>query len=251
MANMLTHQFSLPAYDEMLSEFIGSGYQTVSFAEASPDEQHLILRHDIDFDLDAALIMAELEADRGMVSSYFILLRTEFYNIHSRHGTAALKRLAALGHDVGLHFDPEFYEGQDVDLPAKIAEECDLLATVVGRAVNVFSLHRPPQDLLGEDLNVPGRINAYARPYFKDMHYCSDSRGAWQYGHPLESEAFAQDEALQLLTHPIWWPKQRDENSQRRLTNYLARRVATLDEELGRNCEAYRSGGATLAIAEE
>ncbi|HIF11200.1 MAG TPA: hypothetical protein EYQ81_16090 [Sneathiellales bacterium] len=243
--------FSLSEYDEMLSEFIGSGYQTVSFAEAAPDEQHLVLRHDVDFDLDAALTMAELEADRGISASYFILLRTEFYNIYTRHGTDVIRRLTALGHDVGLHFDPAFHQDEDTDLAAEAAKECDLLATVADQAVGVFSFHRPPQELLAESLEVPERINAYDARYFRDMGYCSDSRGAWLHGHPLDSDAFAKEEALQLLTHPIWWPERRENNSQRRLTDYLARRVETLDVELARNCQSYQSGETRLIKADD
>ena len=63
----------------------------------------LLLRHDVDLSLDAALRMAELEAEAGATATYFLMTESVFYNLASREGTAALDRLRALGHRVGLH----------------------------------------------------------------------------------------------------------------------------------------------------
>ena len=40
----------------------------------------LLLRHDLDLDLDAGLKMAEIEARLSIKSTYFILLFNNFYN---------------------------------------------------------------------------------------------------------------------------------------------------------------------------
>ena len=233
------HPFSLAAYDALLSALLERGYEIVSYARASPQKQHLILRHDIDFDPDAALLMAELEAKRGISTSYFVLLRTEFYNIFSRQGTDTLRRLAALGHDVGLHFDPAFHDAGNANLPDEVDRECDLLATVVGQPVTTFSLHRPPRHLLSTSLDVPGRINAYAGRFFTDMAYCSDSRGSWHYGHPLQQDAVAQGKALQLLTHPLWWTHFDEASPQSRIEKFLHRRHEIFDSEAAANCDIY------------
>ena len=50
-----------------------------------------------------------------------------------------------------------------------------------------------------------GRRHAYQPRTFSEMGYCSDSRGGWHHGHPLEHEAVVAGRALQLLTHPVWW----------------------------------------------
>jgi hypothetical protein len=238
--NKPSHPFSITAYGDLLAALIERGYRVVSYAEASPSEQHLILRHDVDFDLDAALRMAEMEAERGLVSNYFVLLRTEFYNIFSRKGTNALQHLAALGHDVGLHFDPAFHDAEDADLHRAATAECDLLATVTGKPVKTFSLHRPPRNLLANSLEIPGRINAYAGRYFTEMAYCSDSRGAWHYGHPLEQDAVAQGTALQLLTHPMWWTHFDVASPQMRIEQFLQRRHALIDSEAAANCDIFK-----------
>ena len=63
----------------------------------------MILRHDVDLSLDAALRMAELEAEAGAAATYFLMTGSVFYNLGSPEGERALGRLRELGHRVGLH----------------------------------------------------------------------------------------------------------------------------------------------------
>ena len=63
----------------------------------------VILRHDVDLSLDAALRMAELEAEAGAAATYFLMTRSEFYNLDAPSGVEAIERLRELGHRVGLH----------------------------------------------------------------------------------------------------------------------------------------------------
>ena len=63
----------------------------------------LILRHDIDLSLDAALRLAELEAAAGARATYFLMTESVFYNLASDEGERTLERLRELGHRVGLH----------------------------------------------------------------------------------------------------------------------------------------------------
>src|SRR5262245_39873765 len=97
--------FSPAGYAALLTEFAARGYTATGFAEVSSAARHLIIRHDVDFSLDAAAAMAELEHARGIRATYFVLLRTEFYNPLSDAGLASLQRIASLGHAIGLHFD--------------------------------------------------------------------------------------------------------------------------------------------------
>ena len=49
------------------------------------------------------------------------------------------------------------------------------------------------------------RRNTYESKFFKEIGYCSDSRGGWHHGSPLDHAALGEGRALQLLTHAIWW----------------------------------------------
>ena len=63
----------------------------------------MLLRHDVDLSLDAALRMAEVEAAAGAQATYFLMTGSVFYNLASHEGERAIARLRELGHRVGLH----------------------------------------------------------------------------------------------------------------------------------------------------
>ena len=63
----------------------------------------MILRHDVDLSLDAAVRMAELEHDAGATATYFLMTESVFYNLDSSEGVAAIERLRELGHRVAQH----------------------------------------------------------------------------------------------------------------------------------------------------
>jgi hypothetical protein len=231
--------FSPAAYAALIAALRERGYRTFDFAGAEPGARHLILRHDVDFSLAAAMAMAEQEAALGVASTYFVLLRTEFYNPLSGEGLAALARLTGLGHAVGLHFDAALYDAGAIE--AAVAKECGLLEAAVGRPVTIVSFHRPAPDLIGRADRIAGRLNVYGRRFVQDMGYCSDSRGIWGHGAPLDHPAVAAGRALHLLVHPFWWtapplpPRER-------LRNFLRERAAFLDRELAQHCVVHRSG---------
>lgn len=231
---------SLSAYGRLIDALIARGYRIVAADRIEPASRHLVLRHDVDFDLAAAVAMAEMEAGQGHRTHYFVLVRTEFYNPFSRSGTDAIRRLHELGHDVGLHFDAAYWGSADTDLTGPIARECDLLADILGAPVTAFSFHRPRPGLLDREISVPGRLNMYAVRFFRDIGYCSDSRGAWNHGHPLDHPAVAAGRALQLLTHPIWWTSDAGATAQDKLERFLDRRRRLLDREAAANCDVYR-----------
>ncbi len=231
--------FTLTAYSELIGSLVRRGYRISGYAETEAAAPHLVLRHDIDFDLEAALRMAEAESQNGWRGHYFVLLRSVFYNPLSNFARHTLIRLVELGHDVGLHFDAALHLGDAAALSAAAEHECRLLEDLTGHPVEVFSLHRPALALLEQDLEVPGRINAYGSRHFRDIGYCSDSRGAWYHDRPLEHAAVAQQRALQLLTHPIWWCHDDLVGAQAKLEGFLARHQAIVDADLATNCSVY------------
>ncbi len=192
-------EFTLAGYAALVKALLARGYEVRGFADAEPAARHLILRHDIDVDLAPALAMAETEAEMGVAATYFVMLRNPLYNPFAER--ERLVRLRALGHEVGLHFDAALYD----DLAAAAARECRMLEDILDAPVEIISFHRPAAALQGEPGGLAGRRHTYQPRLFRDMGYCSDSRGAWHHGHPLEHEAVAAGRALQLLTHPVWW----------------------------------------------
>jgi hypothetical protein len=175
--------FELAHYVEILDAAKAGDYRFTSFGE-SPERGDIFLRHDVDLSLEAAVTMAELEADRGVQTTYLLMTRSVFYNLASSEGTAAIARLRELGHAVGLHA-----VHPDVDLDERFDP--------------VVSWHNPQAEYMSE--SIPGAINVYAEPYFQPATYRSDSNQYWRSGCPHEELRGGGFPWLQILVHPEIW----------------------------------------------
>jgi hypothetical protein len=173
--------FDLPHYRELLEAARGGGYR-FAFFDHEPEPGELLLRHDVDLSLDAALRLAELEEKVGARATYFLMTESIFYNLGSAEGRQALERLRALGHRVGLH---AVWPRAEFD----------------GRFDRVLAWHNPDPEFMREAL--PGAVNAMQIPYADT--YRSDSNQYWRHGCPHEELAAGAFERLQLLTHPEIW----------------------------------------------
>jgi hypothetical protein len=236
----VTHPFTLAGYEDMLSAFRGLGYSVVGFSDVAPDRRHLVLRHDLDMSIPAGLELAEREAAHGISAHYFVLMRSGLYNPRSAEASRALCRLVDLGHAVGLHFDAALYADDDAELEAGCVAECASLEDLLGQPVEMISFHRPSIRLQGMERSFAGRPHAYEPRYFSAIGYCSDSRGEWRHGPPLEHPAVAAGRALQLLTHPIWWTREPGETAVERLDRLRVELDRRLARELAANCDIYR-----------
>ena len=125
-------------------------------------------------------------------------------------------------------------------LEAACEEECQRLEAQLGCRVEVVSFHRPTEVLIGAEGQFAGRTHAYEPRFITEMGYCADSRGDWHHGHPLDHEAIAENRALQLLTHPIWWDTQPGESIVARLDRLVDGHTDAFRRELAKNCEPYR-----------
>jgi len=233
--------FDLSAYGAIVDTLRRSGYEIVDYDRLNPAQPHLVLRHDVDFDLGTAVAMAEFEASRGFQAIYFVLVRTEFYNVFTIRGTDAVRRIRALGHEVGLHFDAAQYPLSETNFPEAVARESDLLERATDSAVRTVTFHRPGAVDIDYHFEIPRRINEYSWRGQKEMGYCSDSQGTWRYGHPLDHPAVSTSRALELLTHPLWWANTAANDPIKKLTAFLERRRDFLDREIAANCLIYRS----------
>jgi hypothetical protein len=238
--------FTRAGYAALLDAFAALGYTCRGFGEVESGSRHLVLRHDLDMSLDAAVPIAEIEAARGLRATYFVLVGTEMYNPFSPAGRQILARLSALGHAVGLHFDVGQAAVGPSALDDAVAAECGALEAILGVPVETVSFHRPAAGLWASDRRPAGRRHAYERRYVEEIGYCSDSRGGWHHGHPLDHASVGGGTALQLLTHPIWWP-----DAARppvgSLDEFLAARLAALDSALAANCAVHEAGRHRLA----
>ena len=175
--------FSLQHYRDLLEAATEGGYRWSTFADA-PRQGDLLLRHDVDLSLDAALEMAELEAERGVRATYLLMTQSVFYNLGSSEGRRVLNRLRELNHGVGLHAVWPTLELDD-------------------RFDPIVAWHNPNPDYMAEP--VDGAVNVMQPPYFDPAHYRSDSNQHWRHGCPHDDLRAGRFEWLQLLIHPEIW----------------------------------------------
>ncbi len=210
--------FTHSAYALLLEQLLQKGYKFKSFLEAkgalAAAERFVLMRHDIDFDLQKALEIARIEEQAGVRSTYFFMLRTEHYNLLTRDGTAAVREILGLGHYLGLHFDCASYAPETTidEFAGACRREAGILESWFSQPVQVVSYHRPASNVLmgNAKLSEP-YLNTYLPLFTKQIQYCSDSRGQWKYGTPTQTAAFANGEPLHILIHPIWWCRQQTE----------------------------------------
>jgi hypothetical protein len=175
--------FSLSHYRELLEAAKTGGYRFAGF-DRPPGAGDLLLRHDVDLSLPAAIAVAEVEAEAGAWSTWFLMTRSVFYNLGSSEGEGALARLQQLGGRVAHH---AVWPHVDLD----------------ERFEPVVAWHNPDPGYMTAPIE--GAANVMAAPWFGPDHYRSDSNQHWRHGCPHEQLAGGEFEWLQLLTHPEIW----------------------------------------------
>jgi hypothetical protein len=171
-------------------------------------EPHVLWRHDLDHSVHRALALARIEAEEGVAATYFVLLRSEYYNPLERAISDRLHEIASLGHRIGLHFDASFWELRDDEqLADRLAFERRLLEDLTGSEVGAFSFHVPEVGgaLRFDDDVIAGMVNAYGRTLRERYPYVSDSNGYWRFRRLHDVIAAHEEPRLQVLTHPEWW----------------------------------------------
>jgi len=180
---MTACRFDLAHYRELLAAAQAGGYRFARF-DAAPAAGDLLLRHDVDLSLDAALRMAEVESELGVSSTWFLMTRSTFYNLDSWAGEAAVARLRALGGRIAHH---AVWPHVDLD----------------DRFEPVLAWHNPEPEYVHE--RVAGAENVMTAPWFDRERYRSDSNQHWRQGCPHDELAQGRIEWLQLLIHPEIW----------------------------------------------
>ena len=198
--------FDLAHYDELLAAARRGGYR-FTFFDHEPVPGDLLLRHDVDLSLEAALEMADFEAERDVVATYFLMTESEFYNLDSPTAESVLRGLRERGHRIGLHAvwpNVEFDERFDA----------------------VFSWHNPDRQFMQQ--SVDSVVNVMHSP-FGDW-YRSDSNQYWRHGCPHEELSAGAFERLQLLIHPEIWVYPGETMRETMLSMLEAERERRLDQ---------------------
>lgn len=205
--------FTYESYVEMIRKVIDKGYCIRDYKTWSEDERTAILRHDVDYSLPKAVSLSEIEKDIGIEgATYFILLSTDFYNVHSKAARECIDMIIKNGGNIGLHFDETQYAIPDEEtMKEYVCKEAEVLSGIIGTKVDTVSMHRPSEKILLSNMEFPGLINSYSEIFFKEMKYVSDSRRHWRENveEIIEQALYPR---LHILTHPFWYQKGREKS---------------------------------------
>jgi hypothetical protein len=227
--------FTYEQYQNILRSALENGYEFISFQALQGYRQRAqrvcLLRHDCDNDLTAALAIARLEAEMGIRSTFFLMLRSAMYNLLSIPNAKLAREIVRIGHWVGLHFDEQNYEQQNSEQIAICADrERRLLGEELGTRVDVVSIHQPTLRMLDNQVKL-NCLNTYDRDDMRDVYYLSDSNAMWKKDNPSEFFRTRRQLRLQLLIHPEWWVE-KEETIQQKWVRMLRHNFELMQQSL-------------------
>jgi len=169
----------------------------------------VLWRHDVDISLNRSLRLAEIEAEVGVVATYFVDIHSTFYNAFEASQSSLLRRILSLGHRLGVHFDANYYDPADEDeLEVLVGREASLLGSTFAARVDAMSFHNPSsRHLEWVRERYAGLVNCYSQRLKDGTAYCSDSKGYWRYRRLYDVVSEGADPRLQVLTHPGLWQR--------------------------------------------
>lgn len=203
--------FTLANYERLVALAVEKGYNFISYTdEFIENRRDMLWRHDVEFEPDVALKMAEIEHKYSVKATYFFQIHSPFYNIFDKHYTDVFHEIYALGHDVGLHFDSHFYGINDeAQLNKYIELDRTYFEAVMGVKIKTYSFHNTTpftQSCLKPMYG--GLINVYSSHFKEKYSYCGDSLGYWRFDRLEEVLNDDNIQHLQVLTHDANWTEE-------------------------------------------
>jgi hypothetical protein len=184
-----------------------ASYRFVTYDAIPWNTRFILWRHDLDYSINRAMALANIEAEEGVSSTYFINPKSEYYNPFEPGQTKLIKHILNLGHHLGLHFDAAHHNTEDEQtLHKEVEQQGRWLAETFDIRPVAFSFHNPGNAQFQSDADsYGGLINCYSRRFKAEVPYCSDSNGYWRFRRLYDVLIKAEDACLQILTHPGWW----------------------------------------------
>ena len=167
---------------------------------------NIFLRHDVDVSIDKALKLAEMESNRKIKATYYILLTSPFYNALSPENIQKIKMIKELGHGIGLHYDLSVKDKMTPeDVKNEIMIQYGLLLHHLDHLPSAsVTFHKPVTgvDATNEIINLLNMEEIYCPNYDAKYKYISDSGHNWRED-PVE--ALMKYDHVHINTHPVWY----------------------------------------------
>lgn len=199
------NRFSLGQYENILLKAKKLGYKFPNLSECPKRldryPKFLLLRHDIDSSPLNALKMAKLEHALGLSANYYVMMHSPFYNIASSPYFDAMREIARMGHEIGLHYDYKFYEEKKMNPQKGLLRDIKALEGILDIKVRSVSQHKVATHSrisVGQSY-----VDAYDKRLAERAVYISDSGFKWR----KESLAglIGKCPKIYALIHPTTW----------------------------------------------
>ena len=221
----MANRFSYDEYKEIIS-LIQEYLPIVSFDDVIDNnlKKYCVIRHDVEYSMDRALKLAQLENELNIKSTYCIQVRNNIYNAISDKNIEIAKQIKALGHEIALHQDPPAGFG-DYRLKEYLLRDMKTLSDYLHIPIKIFSYHKPKPEYLQKYFTVKDKINTNGNQFFHyiggnsgivkpeelDVTYLADSNHKWKWGDPKDLD-FTKIQKLQMNMHPYSWSKEGHDN---------------------------------------
>ncbi len=200
--------FTFENYRKLIHLAKAKGFQFIFHKdEFVPERKDIIWRHDVEFEPDYALRMAQIEHEEGVLATYFFQVHSVYYNIFNEYYRVVFQKIYEMGHQVGLHFDCRYWGVNDEkQLAEYITVDSQFIERNFGVKFETFSFHNTtPFTESCLEFKYGGLINVYSSFFKKHYKYCGDSLGYWRFDR-LEDVLNDEDvKHLQVLTHDGNW----------------------------------------------
>ncbi len=136
-------RLSRELYVSFLHKAQAQGFSFCRFRELDGADRRrcIVMRHDIDLSPKHALMMAKIEHELRIPTTYFVMLDGQFYNAFEPENLKDIRAIRELGHEVGLHFSATSSIKGDID--RDIQYQMGILEAIIKAPVASFSQHDP------------------------------------------------------------------------------------------------------------
>ncbi len=193
----MTSRWTLDEYRQLVLQLAERGLEFIRLSEYAGQVPGVWIRHDVELSLSAALGMAEVEADLGVQSSYFICVESPFFEAQAELVAETIEGLVATGREVSFHL---VLSTDSDSIRHRLRQFCEHFTMMEPVAL---TYHAP-----GVSVEVLARAPLGRMVYHQladgVSNYFSDSTGRWRWGDPREAY-LPEGATIQLLTHPFWW----------------------------------------------
>jgi hypothetical protein len=200
--------FTLENYKRLLYIALQKGFIFSDYdLDSGMDRKEIVWRHDVEFSLHRAYKIAVIEKELGIKAHYFFHLNNQYYNMMEKEVFLLVRKIVALGHYCGLHFDTHFWGIRNEDhLTECLLRDKRILEDYFLMEIRSFSFHNTNPNLLSLDaLYYAGMLNVYSKAVRDKYRYCTDSTGIWRYERLEDVLLDNSIQYLQVLTHDGMW----------------------------------------------